>query len=74
MIIALSASGVGEVAEQRRQAGKNSYIGKPFRPAQLLADIEQLRSESQATEAQQSSADRFSETELETMVLLKRTI
>jgi CheY-like chemotaxis protein len=32
VIIALSASVVGEVVEQCRQAGMNSYIGKPFQP------------------------------------------
>ena len=72
--IALSASVVGEVVEPCRQAGINSYISKSFQPTQLLAEIERLRSELQAAEAQQSSADRFSEVELEIMVLLRQTI
>ena len=39
MIIALSASVVGEVAEQCRQAGMDDYVSKPFRWAELQATI-----------------------------------
>ena len=45
-IYALSDSVVGEVVEPCRQAGMNSYLGKPFQPAQLLAEIERVRLES----------------------------
>ena len=39
VIIALSASVVGEVAEQCRQAGMDDYVSKPFRWPQLQATI-----------------------------------
>jgi len=39
VIIALSASVVGEVAEQCRQAGMDDYVSKPFRWEELQATI-----------------------------------
>ena len=39
VIIALSASVVGEVGEQCRQAGMDDYVSKPFRWAELQAAI-----------------------------------
>jgi CheY-like chemotaxis protein/HPt (histidine-containing phosphotransfer) domain-containing protein len=39
VIIALSASVIGEVAEQCRQAGMDDYVGKPFRWEELQATI-----------------------------------
>jgi len=39
VIIALSASVVGEIAEQCRQAGMDDYVSKPFRWEELQATI-----------------------------------
>ena len=39
VIIAVSASVVGEIAEQCRQAGMDDYVSKPFRWAELQAAI-----------------------------------
>jgi len=70
-ILALTASVMEGVTEQCRQAGMDGHLGKPLQMAQLVAEIRRLRSEVQAVEEPQATADRDQRAELEGIPLFE---
>ena len=71
LILALTASVMGEVVEQCRQAGMDKHLSKPLQMAQLVAEMGRLRSNVQAAEEPQTTADRGWGIELENIPLFE---
>ena len=71
LIVALTASEGEEVKERCRQAGMDSYLGKPFQAAKLMAEMERLRLDFQPVEERQILADQVPIAKLEAIPLFE---
>jgi len=71
LIVALTASEGEEVKERCRQAGIDSYLGKPFQAAKLMAEMERLKLDFQPVEEREILVNQVPIAKLEAIPLFE---